>query len=51
MRKNALAAGGEFSAGNDLFKTLRNAGYLDLMKDALVSIKKDELSLENLNRG
>lgn len=50
VRKNALIVDGEYSAGNNLFKTLRNDGYLDKLKDALIDIKTKELSLEELHR-
>lgn len=50
VRKNALIVDGEYSAGNNLFKSLRNDGYLDKLKDALIDIKTKELSLEELHR-
>lgn len=37
MRTNSLAVDGEYSKGNQLFKEIRNAGYLKELKDAMLS--------------
>lgn len=47
IRKNSIDVDGEFGKGNILFKELRNDGVLQELKDALVSTKSKELSLES----
>lgn len=47
MRKNSLSAHGETGAGNLAFKSLRNDGILDKVKDVLKNAKAKELSLES----
>lgn len=49
MRKSSLAADGEFSAGNLIFKKLRNDGYLTRIRDAYKQAKGQELSLESFD--
>lgn len=49
MRKEALAAEGEFALGNLIFKEFRNSGRLDNLKDRKNEIKSRELTLESLN--
>ena len=51
MRTNALAAEGEFSKGNQLFKEIRSAGYLKQLKDAMLQTLSNSLSLESFNDG
>lgn len=45
MRREALAKGGEPSDGNQVFKELRNLGYLDMLRDRVAQLKSQELSL------
>ena len=45
LRKNGLATSGEFSVGNLAFKDMRNLGYLDKLKSALMKAKSAELSV------
>ena len=45
IRKNGLATDGEFGIGNQTFKELRNQGYLDMLKDRVLELKSDELSI------
>lgn len=47
MRKNSIAIDGEYSKGNEIFKTLRDRGYLSQLKDSLSSSISKKLSLEN----
>lgn len=47
LRKDSLSAHGETGAGNLAFKSLRNSGILDKIKDTLKSAKAKELSLES----
>lgn len=49
LRKDSLSQGGEISPGNLAFKSLRNKGILDKIKDILRKSKERELSLENKN--
>lgn len=49
VRTNSLQVDGEFGKGNLLFKELRNNGILDELKNALIDIDSNRLSLENLN--
>jgi hypothetical protein len=48
MRKAGLAKGGEMSVENLTFKSLRNLGYLDRLKDAKIEAEDRELTLEAL---
>lgn len=48
LRKESLAADGEFGEGNLIFKQLRNDGIIDALKDRLYAMKSKELTLENL---
>lgn len=45
IRKNGLATDGEYGVGNQTFKELRNRGYLDTLKDAVLELRSDELSI------
>jgi hypothetical protein len=45
MRRASIAAGGEFSFENLVFKELRNRGYLNKMNKYAQSLKDQELSL------
>ena len=45
LRKNGLAQNGEFSKGNLVFKEIRNLGLLDKLKDKLLNLKSNNLSL------
>ena len=49
LRKEGLATDGEFSDGNLIFKQFRNDGYLQSLKDRVLSMKSRELSLESLS--
>ena len=49
IRKDAIDTDGEFSAGNQLFKDFRNAGYLDKLKSVYKDMKSQELTLEKLS--
>ena len=49
LRKESLAADGEFGEGNLIFKQLRNDGIIDELKDRLYAMKSKELTLENLS--
>ena len=51
MRKNSIAIDGEYGKGNQLFKDIRNAGYLDKLKNQLLQATSSELSLEGLSDG
>ena len=51
IRLNSIAAEGEYSAGNQLFKEIRNLGLLDKLKDELENLTSKELSLESMTRG
>lgn len=51
IRHNSIACDGEFSAGNQLFKEIRNLGLLNKLKDKLDELTSKELSLESLTRG
>lgn len=50
VRKNGLASDGEFGVGNQTFKELRNQGYLDLLKDKVIELKSDALSISSSTR-
>lgn len=50
IRRNGLAVNGEYSKGNQLFKTFRNDGTLEKLRDAITESTNKELSLENLNK-
>ena len=50
IRKNSLDAEGEYGKGIQLFKELRNLGYLDQLKDSYKQARSQELSLESLQR-
>jgi len=45
MRAASIAAGGEFSFENLVFKELRNRGYLDKMSRYEQKLKNEALSL------
>lgn len=49
VRKNSLAIDGEYGKGNQLFKQLRNDGYLDILRDCIVRNDNKRLSLEGIN--
>lgn len=49
LRKDSIAADGEYSQGNLIFKEMRNLGYISKLKDLLDEIESEELSLEKLN--
>lgn len=51
MRTNSLAVDGEYSKGNQLFKEIRNAGYLKELKDAMLSCLSRQLTLEGCTAG
>ena len=48
MRKESLAADGEWGTGNLVFKEFRNSGILQDLKDRKYKYKSKELTLENL---
>lgn len=45
IRKNGLATDGEYGVGNQVFKELRNQGYLDQLNAKVVELKSGQLSL------
>lgn len=47
MRKNSIATEGEYGKGNEVFKTLRDRGYVKKLKEALNSAISSNLSLES----
>lgn len=47
MRKNSIAVEGEYGKGNEIFKTLRDRGYLAKIKEALNKSISKNLSLES----
>lgn len=47
MRKDSLASKGEAGSGNLAFKSLRNKGILDKVKDVIRDAESKELSLES----
>lgn len=48
IRKNSLAVdGNEFGKGNQLYKEIRSEGLLDKLKDRIVELTTDELTLED----
>lgn len=49
QRKLALQTDGEFSVGNLVFKTIRNEGLLDKLKDRRYELKSKELTVEKLD--
>lgn len=49
LRKDSLAAYGESGPGNLAFKSLRNKGILDKVKDIIRDVESEELSLESKN--
>lgn len=49
LRKDSIAADGEYSQGNLIFKEMRNLSYISKLKDLLDEIESEELSLEKLN--
>ena len=49
LRKDSIAADGEYSQGNIIFKEMRNLGYISKLKELLDEIESKELSLEKLN--
>ena len=51
IRHNSIAAEGEYSAGNQLFREIRNLGLLDKLKNELENLTSKELSLESMTRG
>ena len=46
MRTNSIAVDGEYGKGNAIFKDIRNLGYLDKLKEALLAAYSRKLSLE-----
>ena len=51
IRHNSIAAEGEDSKGNQIFKDIRSKGLLDLLKKELNAAISKELSLESLSNG
>lgn len=51
IRHNSIAVDGEYGAGNQLFKEIRNLGLLDNLKTKLEELTSKELSLESMSRG
>ena len=45
IRKNGLAAEGEYGVANQAFKELRNLGYLDKLKDKITQLRSKQLSV------
>lgn len=50
IRSNGLVTDGEFGKGNQLFKEIRSQGLLQKLKDSLITIMSNRLSLEELSR-
>ena len=48
IRKNSIAADGEYGKGNQLFKEIRSVGLLKKLKDAYSDAVSKELSLEKM---
>lgn len=48
IRKNSINVNGEFGIGNQLFKEIRNKGFLDKLKDKRMELLSKSLSLESL---
>lgn len=51
IRHNSIAVDGEFGAGNQLFKEIRNLGLLDALKKKLEQLTSKRLSLEEMSKG
>lgn len=51
IRHNSINTNGEYGAGNQIFKEIRNAGLLDSLKDKLNELTSKELSLESFSKG
>ena len=49
MRRNSLSVDGEYGKGNQLFKEIRNKGWLQQLKDAHGEALSKKLSLESLD--
>lgn len=47
MRKNSISLEGEYGKGNEIFKTLRDRGYVAEIKEALSNAISKNLSLES----
>lgn len=47
LRKHSLSDEGEFGMGNLLFKKLRNADYLERLRNSMYNTKSKDLSLES----
>lgn len=45
IRKNGLATDGEYGVGNQVFKEIRNLGYLDQLNDKIARLKSEQLSI------
>ena len=48
IRKNSIAVDGEYGKGNQLFKELRNLGFVELVKEKIKKLTSKELSLEGM---
>ena len=46
MRRNSLSIDSEYGKGNQIFKGIRNVGYLDKLKSAINNAISSELTLE-----
>ena len=51
IRHNSIAIDGEYGKGNQLFKEIRNLGYISKLKDALNQSMSQRMSLENYSKG
>lgn len=51
VRKNSIAADGEYGVGNILFKEIRNTGGLGKLRDALTNATNKQLTLEGMSTG
>lgn len=49
IRHNALAAEGEQSKGNQIYRQIRNLGLLDRLKDEYIKLVDKRITVENLN--
>jgi len=45
IRKEGLATDGEYGVGNQVFKEIRNLGYLDRLKDRTIDLREKQLSI------
>lgn len=49
IRKNSIAIDGEYGKGNQLFKSIRDLGLLDELKNRTNEVLSQDLSMESLS--